>query len=448
MCELRAVDLFAGPGGWDAALKDLGIDPLGIEWDDAACATRQAVGLRTLQGDVSKLDPQDFGPVELCTGSPPCPTFSSAGKGDGIADLALVYELADAIALKPDLDVHAAMPDEVWRDTRSRLVIEPLRWVLQLEPRWLAWEQVPPVLPFWEYCADILRRKGWNVWTGKVSAECYGVPQTRERAILMADRETPVAEPSRSHQRYITPKKESGEARMFEVDRADRIVLPEDRDRLPWISMAEALGWGMTGRHGNRRAVPDDEPAPTISTKARSAEWVLQTHQHSELRKGETVRYERPITEPSPMIVGRSDLRRYRNGNQANACERPASEPAPTIHFGHNLNQVEWVSEPREWGGDGPQPDEAPATTVAGDPRLSARSHHNEGEQNSHSIRVEIWEAAILQSFPADYPWQGSRTKCFEQCGNAVPPLLAKAILTSLLGSHLEHVADEQKAAA
>lgn len=32
-----AVDLFAGPGGWDVAAHWLGVDPLGIEWDDAAC---------------------------------------------------------------------------------------------------------------------------------------------------------------------------------------------------------------------------------------------------------------------------------------------------------------------------------------------------------------------------------------------------------------------------
>lgn len=53
------IDLFAGPGGWDVGARDLGIDPLGVEYDDNACATRNAAGLRTLQGDVSALDPND-----------------------------------------------------------------------------------------------------------------------------------------------------------------------------------------------------------------------------------------------------------------------------------------------------------------------------------------------------------------------------------------------------
>ncbi|MDA4893281.1 DNA cytosine methyltransferase [Streptomyces sp. MS2A] len=49
------------------------------------------------------------------------------------------------------------------------------------------------------------------------------------------------------------------------------------------------------------------------------------------------------------------------------------------------------------------------------------------------SVRVTFEEAAALQSFPSDFVWKGTKTARFQIVGNAVPPLMAEAILRSLL---------------
>jgi DNA (cytosine-5)-methyltransferase 1 len=42
-------------------------------------------------------------------------------------------------------------------------------------------------------------------------------------------------------------------------------------------------------------------------------------------------------------------------------------------------------------------------------------------------------EASVLQTFPADYPWQGKADQRQLQLGNAIPPLLARAILRQVV---------------
>jgi DNA (cytosine-5)-methyltransferase 1 len=297
---ITAVDLFAGPGGWDVAYRNIGKGRtvLGIELDAAACQTRRANGLWTRCADVSKQDPchRDFvGSIPYTEGliaSPPCQTFSLAGKGAGRKDLDKIIEAMEwmkVINVIPKFD-----------DERTGLVLEPLYWAIERinvgKPfKWIALEQVPGVLPVWESMAGVLRDAGYSVVTSVLSAEQYGVPQTRKRAVLLAHLTRDVKLPAATHRKYKkgTPQ-ELG-----------------DPDLKPWVSMADALGWeGLVGfprKDDGREVVEIDgtayrardlrsvnEPAQVVTEKARS--WMRRNSGPGAARDP------RPVTAPAYTI--------------------------------------------------------------------------------------------------------------------------------------------------
>lgn len=409
------LELFAGPGGWStgAALLDLG-PHLGVEWDTAACQTARAAGHLRLQADVGKLDPAEFGPVWLLIGSPPCQGFSRAGVRGGIDDTPKI--LAHVARVK------AAGTWVEWGDAdgltdyKSALVLEPLRYALTLRPALIALEQVPDVLPLWEAVADVLRGHGYSVASGVLDAECYGVPQTRDRAILVASRAHRAELPEPIMQRY-DPRG---------VDWGDGLFahpLPK------WVSMAEALGWGLDDRpswtvSGGGTESGGAEPFANAKARAHLAHVVAYHRERSEAFLADNPRRDHPIDEPAPTTTSkaRSDLWMLSAGGNNTAGQRPrsaADDPSATLT---GKGTAYWHDRP--------------STTVAGDPRIAPPGHRDrangERQFGEGTVRVSVEEAACLQSFPAGYPWQGSRTAQYRQVGDAVPPLLAVAVLGEL----------------
>lgn len=526
--QITAVDHFAGTG-WAVACRWLGILEYGVEIMKEAIFTRRAVGFRTIYRDVwSGLLHAWLVPFhDLYIASPPCQTFSVAGRGTGRKALEMVLMLIASGAWKDPSKLRAAGAE--LGDDRTALVLTPLAHIWAHRPRLVALEQVPTVLPVWEAMAEVLRGLGYSVWTGNLQAEQFGVPQTRKRAILMARLDGPVAPPVPTHSRYYS----------HDPERLDPGVQK-------WVSMSEALGWDRSDRIGFPRLADGqggvvvigdaeyrardlrsaDEPSFVVTEKGRSWSryradgsvervsasdastlqsypWgftdrpAMTVHGHGLLTRGpsgqkqaiaaglesgtfvprppytlETARkpgeqrddyvslsdrYEpdavnftveeaailqsyplaflgagggaqgrigqrpRAIDEPAHTVTGARSAAFLEGGawRQANPGELATLQSYPSIEMRPELEQWRWI--------------DAPATTVAGDPRITAREHHDHGEQSGTSLKLEPLEAARFQTFPTPFPFQGTRGKQFLQIGNAVPPLLAFAILQALI---------------
>ncbi|WP_245236423.1 DNA cytosine methyltransferase, partial [Streptomyces roseus] len=173
------LDLFAGPGGWSEGLSALGLRDVGIEIDGAVCATRAAAGHSTIRADVAAYPTAQLGgKVTGLIGSPPCQTFSAAGLRAGNTDLPLCHQALDDLARGHDT---RATLRTGCADSRSLLVVEPLRYALDLRPEWIALEEVPAVLPLFEHTARLLAAAGYSTWAGVLNAADFGLPQTRRR---------------------------------------------------------------------------------------------------------------------------------------------------------------------------------------------------------------------------------------------------------------------------
>lgn len=152
------VDLFAGPGGWSIGLNRLGLEDIGVESDKDVAATRDALGLKTIVADVRDVSPSQWSRIDGLIASPPCQTFSQAGKQMGLEDM------------------------------RGELIYEPMRFIEAHLPTFVAMEEVPPVMTIWnEYCVA-LSGMGYKTWAGITNAADYGVPQSRKRAFFFATR--------------------------------------------------------------------------------------------------------------------------------------------------------------------------------------------------------------------------------------------------------------------
>lgn len=261
---IDVVDLFAGVG-WTLACQELGLTSLGLDHDYDVVDARAANGMLSLRVDLFIFDPADLGiPFTGFIASPSCTQFSTAGSGQGRWVLEQIIQAAPAVA--SGVLVRDALP---MMDPDASLVLAPLSWIAHHRPTWIALEQVRNVQPVWDVYAHHLKYMGYSVATGVLHTEQYGIPQTRDRSVLVANRTCQVTLPNITHSRFYP----HDPARL-------------DPDVEPWVTIADALAWapdatacmrsnyGTSGVAANRGRRTAQQPAPTITTKIGRNKWV------------------------------------------------------------------------------------------------------------------------------------------------------------------------------
>lgn len=171
---IRLLSLFSGIGAFEKALTNLGLPYETAGWCeiDAKAATAYAAvhgadPARNLR-DVRTVDPAAVGPVDLITYGFPCQDISSAGR-------------------------QAGLTHEDGTVTRSGLFFEALRLIRELRPRYAIAENVKALLnrkmaPAWQAVQDGLRDAGYVQYHAVLNARDYGLPQQRERVLIVSVR--------------------------------------------------------------------------------------------------------------------------------------------------------------------------------------------------------------------------------------------------------------------
>jgi DNA (cytosine-5)-methyltransferase 1 len=300
---MRVASLFSGAGGLDLGFIEAGHEIIWANdlFEDATKTYKKNIGDHIVCKDISEISSEQIPEHDILIGGFPCQGFSVANTGRSE------------------------------NDVRNKLYLQFLRILQEKQPKFFVAENVKGILnlnngDIFKLIIRDFSTAGYNVKYKVLNAADFGVPQRRERVIIVGKRndvEFDINYPSPSHS-----------------DKQNK-----ESSTLPWVSIGAAL-----------KSIPE----PDIENN-------LKNHTYSKFK----LKF---------------------NGYLGNRRIDP-DKPAPTV-------------------------------TARGDEKGGVVVLHH---PNNHR-RMSVRELALTQSFPVDFEFEGRNSSAYRQIGNAVPPLLAKAI--------------------
>lgn len=242
-----------------------------------------------------------------------------------------------------------------------------------------------------------------------------------------------VQDPRRSMWQFFMSVVESSRCRAFVLENVPNLLSSEEGQSI--IRCAEDLGFNVeagilnASHYGvpqnRRRAIIIGSKVGMIPLPARQTK--VMTVRQAFIGIPKKPSYD--VLPPTPvhgeqLHVGRNptekSLKRYRlipSGGNRFDLQRLAPELTPDCWIRKTSGGTDLFGR-LDWDG----PARCTIRTEFYKPEKGRYLHPSEHRPITH------WEAARLQSFPDDFRWHGSKIRIAIQIGNAVPPLLAKAI--------------------
>lgn len=363
------IDLFAGCGGMTIGFSEEGFEPLlAVEWERAAAATYAANWGEdhTHPGDIAEVTNKAIPKADVIIGGPPCQGFSNLG----LKDLA---------------------------DPRNQLWREYMRFIHAAKPKVFVIENVDRfhASPEFQMLRDEVDHgtlKNYTLSHRVLNAADYGVAQRRRRTIIIGSRIGRIDLPAPTHAKDPGP----------------------GSHLLPWRTVRDVI-------HGLPPVLTTALPDSRDTFFGKSFPGVfkgLDIHFGREPRQLSLDRYSfvppgggrfdvHPDYLPrcwAEKSTGTTDVMGRMHWDRPSLTIRTEffkPEKGAYLH-------PQWVRARRQ------NPDEAPY--VRGD------------ENKSINRVITHYEASLIQDFPQDYLWVGTKTQIAKQIGNAVPSGLARAI--------------------
>jgi DNA (cytosine-5)-methyltransferase 1 len=458
----RVLDLFAGCGGISLGFKAAGFTvSAAVEFDPDAAASHgrnfhNGDPAHSKARDITKISPDDLvrelqigstaDAFDMLVGGPPCQAFARVGRPK-----------------LREVDDHA---EAFKHDPRAQLYIDYLRYVEAFAPLAVLVENVPDALNHGgqniaEEIAEVLEGKGYVCRYTLLNAAFYGVPQMRERMILIAyrceltDRVTfpepthfidlpPGYEGTRSVAlKFLDDEVAEGAHRYLPAPKPTRLLphavtAEEALGDLPPIDARKLLKTGELRRGARRFDVPipySKEPHTPFAKLMRTfpgfeAPPALNDH---------VIRY---LPRDYPLFARMNPGDQYPQAYE-HAMKMFEQHLAALAKKGFHVRtgspQYEELKAsivppydvgkfPNKWR---KMWSDQPARTLMAHLGKDSYSHIHYDSRQARTISVR--EAARLQSFPDGFVFCGTMNPAFRQIGNAVPPLLAKAVATQMM---------------